>query len=463
MLFKSSLFFILVSFLIKLIAIFYTNFDFFGDEAQYWIWSQNLDLGYYSKPPLLSWIIGIVTMIFGNDFEVLKLIPVFMYLLSTYVVYLLSYQLFKKKNLAVVTSLSFYLIPSVSISSFLISTDVILIFFWSLSLIFLLKIRKEPKFIYFLLLGIFLGLSFLAKYAAIYFIFSLILIIIFDNTMKKAFFKNKNCFIIFFLSLLFTLSPNIIWNINNDWITISHTSENAGLQKINFNIPGFIEFILAQIVMIGPILFLFLFLFFKKIVFNFETKFLLIFSLPIFFVVMIESLLVKANANWAAVAFITFFIFTFKVVYDYSKKILIINNLVNFLFCISLYGLITISYPLKVFDRISGVSNFTEILKESHLTETKYLVVEDRLMYSSLKYSLKDQPIIILMPHSPGDEIKSHFQLANPLNPNFLESFIFIGNPQALKYLKNDNLIKKIDSYFYSFKTNSIDIYEVAF
>ena len=50
-----------LSLLIKLIAIYLTNFDLFGDEAQYWIWSQSLDFGYYSKPPFVAWIISFFT------------------------------------------------------------------------------------------------------------------------------------------------------------------------------------------------------------------------------------------------------------------------------------------------------------------------------------------------------------------------------------------------------------------
>ena len=57
-----------IALIIKIIAIFYTNFDLFGDEAQYWTWSQNLDFGYYSKPPMLPWVIGIFTILFGNSF-----------------------------------------------------------------------------------------------------------------------------------------------------------------------------------------------------------------------------------------------------------------------------------------------------------------------------------------------------------------------------------------------------------
>ena len=45
---KGTFIILLLSLLIKLIAIYLTSFDLFGDEAQYWIWSQSLDFGYYS-------------------------------------------------------------------------------------------------------------------------------------------------------------------------------------------------------------------------------------------------------------------------------------------------------------------------------------------------------------------------------------------------------------------------------
>ena len=37
------------------------------DEAQYWLWSQNLELGFFSKPPLISWIIFISDYFFETS------------------------------------------------------------------------------------------------------------------------------------------------------------------------------------------------------------------------------------------------------------------------------------------------------------------------------------------------------------------------------------------------------------
>ena len=54
--------------LIKIISISLTDFNLYGDEAQYWLWSKELSFGYYSKPPLLSWLIYLVTSFFGDSF-----------------------------------------------------------------------------------------------------------------------------------------------------------------------------------------------------------------------------------------------------------------------------------------------------------------------------------------------------------------------------------------------------------
>ena len=137
-LFISCLFFLVI----KIIAIRFTNFDLFGDEAQYWLWSQNLDFGYYSKPPLLSWIIAVVCSIFGNSIFVIKMIPVFFYCLTSYVIFLLSKKLFDNNEFSFLTALTFFLMPAVTFSSFLVSTDIVLIFFWSLSMLQILIIRK---------------------------------------------------------------------------------------------------------------------------------------------------------------------------------------------------------------------------------------------------------------------------------------------------------------------------------
>ena len=56
---------LLVSF-IRILALGTSELNFHGDEAQYWSWSQMLDWGYYTKPPMIAWIIYSTTSILGD-------------------------------------------------------------------------------------------------------------------------------------------------------------------------------------------------------------------------------------------------------------------------------------------------------------------------------------------------------------------------------------------------------------
>jgi len=40
--------------------------DLSTEEAQYWLWSKNLDLSYYSKPPMVAYMNAVSTSILGD-------------------------------------------------------------------------------------------------------------------------------------------------------------------------------------------------------------------------------------------------------------------------------------------------------------------------------------------------------------------------------------------------------------
>ena len=81
-------FIILVLLTIKVVSIKFTNFNLFGDEAQYWLWSKELDFGYFSKPPFLAWAIRFYSEILPDSFFYLKLFPSIVYFLIAWSVYL---------------------------------------------------------------------------------------------------------------------------------------------------------------------------------------------------------------------------------------------------------------------------------------------------------------------------------------------------------------------------------------
>ena len=451
---------VIILFLLKIVALNFTTFSLFGDEAQYWLWSKDIDFGYFSKPPFLSWVIRIYTEIVGSSFISLKLLPSFVYLLIAWGIYnlLINSGLDKKNSLA--GSLIFLFIPAVSFSSFIISTDLFLLLFWTLSLNELIKINKEQYLKNFILLGIFLGLGVLSKYAAIYFVICLFVLILLDQRFRKIFFNNLIGFSMTFLSVLIIIIPNIIWNYNNGWITLQHTSDNANFANIEIDLIRGLEFLLIQILMLGPFIVLGGLYGFNK--WNYIQKIFLIFSMPVILIVFMEAIIVRANANWAAPALISLFLVLYiRINISFFK---IANIIFNFAVCFVLFAMIGISYPSKIFDRIDGLNDYAlKIYNSSSNGVVKNIVVSDRLLFSSLNFELKDMNINFYMPHKEGEEITNHFKIVSPLSKNINENFTLIGSPSDINYLENQYKLVRINSPDQNFTKRKFNVYEVIF
>jgi 4-amino-4-deoxy-L-arabinose transferase-like glycosyltransferase len=451
-----AVFFLIV---FKIVAIYFTEFSLYGDEAQYWLWSQTLDLGYYSKPPLLAWFLGGYSVLFGDSFVSLKIFPIVIYFFISYAIYGLCLNLSFDKKKAKLCALSFLIIPAASLSSFLISTDLLLLLFWAISMVLLLKVIKTNLTINFFLLGLVLGLGFLAKYAAIYFLLSLLLLLIFDRTSLKVFRNNPMGILVFLLSFIVVLLPNILWNFNNGWVTLSHTSDNANLQNLKLNIYDPIKFFGSQILMVGPLLFIFFIFFLKNFRLDYENKFLLIFSLPIILIVLVESFLVRANANWAAPALISIFIFLFRLVN--KNTLLKINFIFNYLIAFLLFFSILNTSNNNVFDRITGVEKFSNNL--SDIIKEKDIVVSDRIIFSNIAYQFRNKENLILMPYETGTSITNHFQMSSALNIDRKNDFFLLGDISNISYLSHKNKSKLIKEFDVAFSSEPLKLYEIYF
>ena len=101
-----------------------------GDEAQYWAWAQDPAFGYYSKPPLIAWLIWTTTALFGDAEWAVRLASPFLHTGTAILTYLTATRLYSAKAGLVACAL-YLLMPGVTLSSTLISTDAALLFFVS--------------------------------------------------------------------------------------------------------------------------------------------------------------------------------------------------------------------------------------------------------------------------------------------------------------------------------------------
>ena len=288
----------------------------------------------------------------------------------------------------------------------------------------------------------------------------LFVLILLDKRFRKIFLDNLFGFCLTFLCVFVIIVPNIIWNFNNDWITLQHTSDNANFGNIEIDLIRGLEFLLIQVLMLGPFMVLGGIFGFNK--WNYIQKIFLIFSMPIILIVLVEAIIVRANANWAAPALISLFALLYIRINNSFLKIA--NYMFNFIICLILFVMIGMSYPSKIFDRISGINDYAlKIYSGSSDGVVKNIVVSDRLLFSSLNFELRDKDINFYMPHKEGDEITNHFKIVSPLNKNINENFTLIGSPSDINYLENEYKVLKINSPDQKFTKRKLDVYEVVF
>ncbi len=147
----------------RLYALWVSDIDLFFDEAQYWYWAQDPDFGYFSKPPLLAWLIAGSTALFGDsEFGIRALSPL-CYGVTAAFGGGIAYRLYSA-HAAQWTAAMLVLLPGVSVSATIVSTDVPLLLCWSAALYCWVRYAQEGG-LWWIGLGAALGHGLLAKYA----------------------------------------------------------------------------------------------------------------------------------------------------------------------------------------------------------------------------------------------------------------------------------------------------------
>ena len=271
------------------------------DEAQYWLWSTGFDFGYYTKPPLTSWIIGASHQLFGHHVWAVRLPAPWLHLLTSLVLWRAAYW-YAGAGAGRWAALLWTCLPAVALGSFVISTDTPLLLFWSLGLLALIggvtgRVATARAMA---LAGGAFGLALLGKYAAIYSLVGIGLFWMFDRVAGGRHVSPASL-LAFAIAMAITASPNLLWNLANDFTTVRHLGDNANLDRQSHDPLNSLRFLGAQFATAGPLVFALMFGILKGGR-DPVARLLLCLSLPVIAIIMVQAFLSEANANWALAA-----------------------------------------------------------------------------------------------------------------------------------------------------------------
>jgi len=73
---------------LRLVAVYVARIDLVLDEAQFWTWSRELAFGYFSKPPVIAWVIRGASELCGDSEACIRSASPVLYTLAAFMLYL---------------------------------------------------------------------------------------------------------------------------------------------------------------------------------------------------------------------------------------------------------------------------------------------------------------------------------------------------------------------------------------
>ena len=310
---RRVLFLILTIGFARLVGLIASPLGLHGDEAQYWAWSRDFDWGYFSKPPMIAWLIGLTTALFGNSEWAVRLSSPLLHPLVAYVIFRTARFVYDGRTGFWAAGL-YFLMPAVWLSSGIVSTDVPLLLCWALALNAFVHLRETPTVKWAALMGLAFGFGMLSKYAMLFFLPATALAFILDAKTRRALLSRQGLTALLLAGLV--MAPNMVWNARHDFATLNHTIANANLEKDRFHPGELFQFLISQLGVFGPVSFLmmmFAAVWGVRGKSRRETTLLALFVLAPLLIISLEALLSRANANWAVTAYIAGSILTARI------------------------------------------------------------------------------------------------------------------------------------------------------
>jgi 4-amino-4-deoxy-L-arabinose transferase-like glycosyltransferase len=419
---------------LRIIAIHFAEIDFVRDEAQYWTWSRELAFGYFSKPPMIAWVIRGASELCGNAEACLRTASPVLHTLSSFMIFLAGRALYGAR-IGFWSAIIFITLPGLSYSSNLITTDVPLILFWSMALYFWVMLVKQKSMGFAVLFGLALGFGLLAKQAMIYAVLCVACHAVVSREAREALKGGRAVVAALIAAVVF--SPNVIWNALNGFPTVTHTGTNIGWSYPYFHPERVLEYILVQFGVFGPILFVVLLRTAwreSRAASDLGKVLLLSFSIPVLALLLVQALLSKTHGNWSATAYPAASILVTRVMLELNRQLLFRVSLGLHLALAVALGIGPVfarQWPLfeqlRFLNNVVGWRDAADAVRKKLATD-RYgsILVDTRELASEFLYYLRDEPIpLYVWPSGPTPTY--HYELTRPFTAASAEPVLFVS------------------------------------
>ncbi len=203
--------------------------DLAPDEAHYWDWSRHFDWSYYSKGPLVAWLIRAGCATLGTGVLGVRFPAVVCGALLLVSLYILTVQVYGRERLACAVVAMALTLPVIAAGSSLMTIDSPYTCCWGWALVFGYQAAVRRSSWAWPLAGLAVGVGILAKYTMVVWLPSLGMFLL-TSRAHRGLVLRRGFWVACGVAAVCCL-PIVIWNAQHGWVTVHHVARLAGLAR----------------------------------------------------------------------------------------------------------------------------------------------------------------------------------------------------------------------------------------
>ncbi|MDO9106222.1 MAG: glycosyltransferase family 39 protein [Methylovulum sp.] len=294
-------------FVLRVAYLFINGLDLIGDESYYWDWSRRPDWCYYSKPPMVAWLIAIFTGLGGDYTAVVRLPAVVLGMVCLGYLYATA-KAFYSSQAAALALLLILAMPFNVLANFVMTIDPPLYCFWMMSLYYLhgalFGQDKNQRLRSWFWAGVATAAAMLSKQVALLIPVMLVCFLLLDQRRRPLF---KREFLLYLLPVLLSLVPIVLWNQQHDWVMFSHSKGHFGIKEavaLSTRLEQAGAFLLYQLLLASPVIFVLILVMAYQAGRRFtrlsaEEQLLMLMGPVLLIGILVLSLVQKVQGNWS--------------------------------------------------------------------------------------------------------------------------------------------------------------------
>jgi 4-amino-4-deoxy-L-arabinose transferase-like glycosyltransferase len=236
--------------------------DLAGDEAHYWEWARRPALSYYSKGPLVAYIIAASRAVLadwsihtvGSEALAVRVPAVLLAALTGLGIFVLALDTLRRPWLALAAVAVTCTIPILAAGSILMTIDAPFVCAWTWALVVLHRAARSGALALWLAAGVLIAIGLLAKYTMLLLFPAFGLWLLIDPSVRPRL-REPGPYAAAVLGLC-GLLPIVIWNAANGWVSFRHVAGQAGVAGgPRFDPEGILAYVGGQAAVLGGVWF----------------------------------------------------------------------------------------------------------------------------------------------------------------------------------------------------------------